>query len=154
MKSYITIVLILLFVGTSVAQKRLKPPKNQTNIESVDHFINSAFNIYNTVYDFQYGEDTTTSNIVEQEPNSQLLQTAHNDDVNNEDAHPDTEEPKDEFEILEQNIINMINQVPDMIEEIEKQSVAKQVRATLNLNKAVKALRQSGKMIKKVIKGE
>jgi len=48
----------------------------------------------------------------------------------------------------------MINQVPDMIEEIEKQSVAKQVRATLNLNKAVKALRQSGKMIKKVIKGE
>lgn len=50
--------------------------------------------------------------------------------------------------MLEEQINSMIDSVPEIVDEIEKQSVATKLRATLNLNKAVKALKQSGKFVK------
>lgn len=124
------------------AQKRLKPPKNNTNIASVDQFIKSAFTIYDTVYEFQHGADEASASLDEAEVSTTI------------ESQAKKEQPEDEFEVLESSIMDMIDQVPDMIEDIEKQSVAKQVRATLNLNKAIKALKQSGKIVKLAIKGE
>jgi predicted nucleic acid-binding Zn finger protein len=123
----VTLTALLLF-GTAFSQKRLQPPKKSTKVESVDTFVTSAFTIYNTTFDFHYG-------------------------ATQEVEDTDATKEKDQLEMLEEQINNMIDSVPDIVDEIEKQSVATKLRATLNLNKAVKALKQSGKFVKMELTG-
>lgn len=149
---------IILFCFTSMvfAQKKIPAPKTITNIESVDNFVQSAFNIYSTVFDFHYGESTKIIDSInsKNEIEASFLEENENQETTNESSNESEKETKDEFEIIENNIKQMIEEFPMMLEVIEKESTAKQIKATFNLNKAIRALRKSGKMIKMTIKGE
>ena len=119
--------------------------------------MQSAFNIYNTVFDFHYGGSTEITNLNdnEYEIEESLLEdeeTQKTSDASNIEIEETT--TKDELEIIENNIKQMIGGFPTMLEIIQQESTAKQIKATLHLNKAIKVLRRSGKIIKMTIKGE
>jgi len=156
--TYVSIILFC-FGSIAFAQKKIPAPKTVTNIESVDSFVQSAFNIYNTVFDFHYGGSTeiTYVNDSEDKIEETLLEdgeTIETLDESTIEIEEGEETNKDEFEIIENNIKRMIEEFPSILEVIEKESTAKQIKATLNLNKAIKVLRRSGKIIKMTIKGE
>ncbi len=136
---------VVLF-GWSYAQKRMKPPKAPTNIKSVDEFVTSAFTIYNTVFDFHYGiTPLETPNDMEGEDES--------DEVDLEVASDPEEAKKDEFQLMEESISQLLESVPDILEEIDNHSVAKQLKATLSVNRGIKALKESGKFVKLTFTG-
>lgn len=155
MKNTIICCLSLFFLGWVQAQKRLTPPKAKSNIESVDQFVAAAFEIYNTTFDFHYGMVSE----INAEDNQILGDADGEGETEIEDANEAEElsiaaaEPKDEFRILEENIKILMASVPQILEEIDSHSVARQVKATLSINRAIKALKQSGKMVKTQVVG-
>ena len=153
---YLSIVLFY-FASMVFAQKKIPVPKTTTNIESVDNFVQSAFNIYNTVFDFHYGENLEITNLSdnEYEIDESLIEDEETQKISDEfNIEMEETTTKDELEIIENNIKQMIEEFPTMLEVIQQESTAKQIKATLNLNKAIKVLRRSGKIIKMTIKGE
>jgi hypothetical protein len=117
---------LFLMVSISYGQKRIKPPKGKSNIASVDKFVVSAFKIYNTVYDYSYSP-------------SEPVQ---------ESTDESQDEGTDEFEVMEEEISNLLELAPDIIDEIDQHSVARQVKASLHMKKATRALNLSKKMIR------
>lgn len=148
-KGYI-LILLLCFTSIASSQKRIKPPKTLTNIESIDNFVQSSYTIYDVVFDFHYGktQELIIDEIQESESNEDTPEDTLNDPATTDSSNIN------EFATIETHINSMIEQLPLMLEIIENQSVAKQIKATLNLNKAIKVLRKSGQLIKMTIKGE
>lgn len=151
MKSISTLVLGLLALGIVHAQKKLTAPKSKTNIESVDKFVDAAFNIYNTTFDFYYGT-TIESEATDLEKDTEIEEEDIDGEVLETETMEDAEQ-KDEFKLMEENIGQLMASVPDILEEIEHHSVSRQLKATLNVNKAIKALKQSGKLVKMTFTG-
>jgi hypothetical protein len=120
---------LLLFLPSIEAQpkKRLKPPKRDSKVKSVDRFVDHAFNLYGKI--FVYDSLTQVSAEIPSELEDELVESA------------------------ERDIDSLWQVVPEIIEDISDASPLKKVKATLNLNKAKKALKYSGQTIKNYFVG-
>ena len=153
MKTLYVVLICTLISFSAFAQKRLNPPKSKTNIESVDKFVDAAFTIYNTTFDFHYGI-TEESVDAASDDSEEVLDEESVGEETDGDAIVEEEEKKDEFKVMEESIGQLMESVPDILEEIDNHSVSKQLKATLNVNKAIKALKHSGKLVKMTFAGE
>jgi outer membrane protein OmpA-like peptidoglycan-associated protein len=115
-----------IFIGTTLeAQtKKLKRPKSRIGAASVDAFVSESFDIYDKVYKYDgYAEAGTPLD-------------DHDIDVL-EDAISDLE--------------GLSASIPDILDDISRLSVLRQGKATLQMNKAQKALKYSIKTTKKLL---
>ncbi|WP_321262614.1 OmpA family protein [Psychroserpens sp.] len=121
-------IFILFFLSTSVAQtKKIKRPKSSVGISSVDTFVRESFDIYDKVY--KYDGYAASGTPLEDEDIDVL------------------EEALDELAVLTETL-------PNILDDIEGQSVFKQGKATLQMNKAKKALKYSTKTAKELLLGQ
>lgn len=153
MKTSIIYLFSFLCLSILHGQKRLTPPKAKSNIESVDKFVAAAFEIYNTTYDFHYGV-IDEGNLNDERPIDEDEDGMETEGELEEEGDIQESSPKDEFKILEENINVLVENVPNILEEIDNHSVAKQLKATLSVNRAIKALKYSGKMVKQTFTGQ
>ncbi len=121
---FISIVCIFLFNMTieSQTKKRLKLPKRISKVKSVDQFVDHTFNLYNKI--FVYDSLAQVGAEIPSDLEDQLVESA------------------------ERDMDSLWRVVPDIIDDISDASFMKKARATLNLNKAKKALRYSGQTLK------
>lgn len=121
-------VVLLLFIFNGNAQtKQLKRPKSAVGISSVDHFVTNAFDIYDKVYKY---DGYAASGTPLEDEDLDVLEDALND------------------------LEGLSNSAPDILGDLEGASVLKQGKATLQINKAKKALKYSIKTAKKLILGQ
>ncbi|WP_299100837.1 hypothetical protein [uncultured Winogradskyella sp.] len=117
-KPHLVIVLsmfiLLPLIGWSQV-KRLKPPKRNSKIESVDKFVNHSFELYYKV--FVYDSLTRAGIEVPAEIEDELIERAESD------------------------VDSLWQEVPDIVDDISDASFMKQAKATLNLNRSKKALK-------------
>ncbi|GAB5401336.1 MAG: hypothetical protein Aureis2KO_29210 [Aureisphaera sp.] len=120
---------LLLFVGSSIqAQtKRIKRPKSSVGIYSVDTFVRNSFDIYDKVYRYDgYAKAGTPLD---------------DDDIDVlEDALLDAEQ--------------LLTSAPNILSDLDGQGALKQAKATLQINKAKKALKYSVKTAKELLAGK
>ncbi|EDP72218.1 Outer membrane protein and related peptidoglycan-associated (lipo)protein-like protein [Flavobacteriales bacterium ALC-1] len=119
---------LVLFVSPSLeAQtKKLKRPKNKVGISSVDKFVKESFDLYEKVYKYDsYAEAGT----------------------------PLEDEDIDVLEDALENVSALSESAPDIVDDLSGKSVFKQGKATLQINRAKKALKYSIKTAKKLLLG-
>lgn len=105
---------LLFFISNTYAQtKQLKRPKNKAGISSVDNFVTQSFDLYDKVY--KYDGYAAAGTPLEDEDIDVL-----------EDALDDLQ--------------GLSESAPDILGDIDGASVLKQTKATLQINKAKKAL--------------
>ncbi len=101
---------------------RIKPPKRESKVSSVDLFVDKSFNLYNKV--FVYDSLTQAGIDIPAELEDELAERA------------------------EQDLDSLWQLAPDIVDDISDASFMKQAKATVNLNKAKKALKYCGLIIK------
>ena len=114
----ITTILVIIFLIPILAQsqsKRVKPPKRVSKIASVDQFVDQSFELYHKV--FVYDSLTSAGIEVPMEIEDELV------------------------ERIEQDIDSLWQAVPDITDDISDASFMRQAKATINLNRAKKALK-------------
>ena len=121
----LSIVLALLFVPTVEAQtKKLKRPTSRVGMNSIDTFVRESFDIYDKVYMYDsYAEAGT----------------------------PLTDDDIDVLENALDDLTYLSDSAPDVIVDMNRLSVLKQGKATLQINRAQKALNYSIKTAKKLL---
>ncbi|WP_299336935.1 OmpA family protein [uncultured Psychroserpens sp.] len=127
-KMLLTSLVFVFFIPLSYAQtKKIKRPRSSVGISSVDNFVRESFDLYDKVYKYDgYAEAGTPL----------------------EDEDIDTlEEALDDVTVLSES-------APDIISDLDGQNVLKQGKATLQINKAKKALKYSVKTAKELLLGE
>lgn len=120
---------ILLFVVPSLeAQtKRIKRPKSRVGISSVDRFVQESFDIYDKVYKYDgYAEAGT----------------------------PLDDEDIDVLEDALDDLQGLSDSAPDILGDLDGANALKQAKATLQINKAKKALKYSIKTAKELLLGQ
>jgi len=126
LKKYrITIIIIIVFSHISLAQRpRLNEPKRKSKIASVDQFVDNSFSLYYKV--FVYDSLTKTGAEIPTEIEDELIRRA------------------------EVEADSLWQVLPTIIEDMGSgnYNIMKKGKATINLNKAKKALRFSLEMIK------
>lgn len=121
----ILILAIYLIPSYSFSQeKRIKPPKRQSNISSVDQFVGNTFNLYHKV--FVYDSLTQAGVEVSAEIEDELMERAEKDIDSLWDIFPEV------FDDMANGRANLM----------------KKGRATANLNKSKKVLRYCLTMVK------
>ncbi|MEH6538153.1 MAG: OmpA family protein [Psychroserpens sp.] len=127
-KFTLTILVVLFFIPLSYSQtKKIKRPKSNVGISSVDNFVRESFDLYDKVYKYDgYAEAGTSL----------------------EDEDIDTLE-----EALD-DITGLSESAPDILSDLDGQNVLKQGKATLQINKSKKALKYSIKTAKELLLGE
>ncbi len=119
---------LVFFVSHTFAQtKRLKRPKNPVGISSVDNFVTQSFDIYDKVYKYDGY------------------------------AAAGTPLDDDDIDVLEDaldDLQGLSDSAPDILGDIDGASVLKQAKATLQINKAKKALKYSIKTAKALLLGQ
>lgn len=122
-------VIFFLLISLKVnSQTRIKLPKRSSKIQSTDLFVKNTFNLYNKV--FVYDSLTKAGVEVPSDLEEELLESAKRD------------------------IDSLWEVVPDIIDDISDASFMKQAKATLNLNKAKKALKYCGSYMKTAVLGK
>lgn len=122
-----TLVLLFATPRSYAKTKKLKRPKSTVGISSVDNFVRESFDLYDKVYKYDgYAEAGTP--------------------LDDEDIDV-LEEALDEVSALSEN-------APNILADLDGQSILKQGKATLQINKAKKALKYSIKTIKELLAGE
>ncbi len=118
-------IILLFFVSTSEAQtKKLKRPKSTVGISSVDRFVRESFDIYDKVYKYDgYAEAGT----------------------------PLDDEDIDVLEDALDDLEGLSESAPDVLGDLDGTSALKQAKATLQINKAKKALKYSIKTTKELL---
>lgn len=116
------LVFVFLLPMLSWSQKRIKPPKRASKVESVDVFVNNTFELYHKV--FVYDSLVNAGVEIPAEIEDELVEHA------------------------EQDVDSLLQIVPDLIDDISDAPFMRQAKATLNLNKAKKALKYCGITIK------
>lgn len=107
--------------------KQIKRPKSRTGVNSVDTFVSESFDIYDKVYKYDgYAESGT----------------------------PLEDEDIDVLEDALDDLEGLSDSAPDILGDLDGLSVLKQGKATLQMNKAKKALKYSIKTAKKLLLGE
>ena len=121
-------VVFLLFTPIAQSQtKKIKRPKSRVGITSVDNFVRESFDLYDKVYMYDgYAEAGTA---------------LEDDDIDV------LEEALDDVMILSES-------APDILSDLDGQNVLKQGKATLQINKAKKALNYSVTTAKALLLGE
>ena len=103
--------------------KQIKRPKSRVGVSSVDTFVAGSFNIYEKVYKYDgYAEAGT----------------------------PLEDEDIDVLEEALDDLEGLSDSAPDILDDLDGLSVIKQTKATLQMNKAKKALKYSIKTVKKL----
>lgn len=120
---------IILFIAPTLdAQtKKLKRPKNRVGVASVDNFVQESFDLYDKVYKY---DGYAASG-----------QSLDDDDIDV------LEEALEEMSALSDN-------APDIINDLDGVGVLKQGKATLQMNRAKKALSYSIKTAKELLLGQ
>ncbi|WOD44408.1 OmpA family protein [Hwangdonia lutea] len=120
--------MLLFFVSSAYAQtKQLKRPKSKVNISSVDNFVAQSFDLYDKVYKYDGY------------------------------AAAGTPLDDDDIDVLEDaldDLSGLSDSAPDILGDIDGASVLKQAKATLQINKAKKALKYSIKTSKELLLGQ
>ncbi|MEP5338372.1 MAG: hypothetical protein ABJL44_10610 [Algibacter sp.] len=114
-------------LGTS-QPSRIKVPKRMSKITTTDKFVSKTFELYNKV--FIYDSLTIAGVEIPGELEDELMESAVRD------------------------IDSLWEVVPDIIDDISDASFMKQAKATLNLNKAKKALKYCGNYMKSTVVGK
>lgn len=124
----ITLCLLIFVAPTLEAQtKRLKRPKSNIGISSADRFVKESFDLYDKVYKY---DGYAASGTALEDEDIDVLEDALGDlDVLSESA-------------------------PDILSDLDGAGVFKQGKATLQINKAKKALNYSIKTAKELLLGE
>jgi outer membrane protein OmpA-like peptidoglycan-associated protein len=127
-KLAITLLALLFFIPLAYSQtKKLKRPNSRVKISSVDVFVQESFDLYEKVYKYDgYAAKRTPL-----------------DD--------------DDIDVLEEalsEITNLSDSAPDIISDLDGAGILKQSKATLQINKAKKALKYSIKTAKELLLGE
>lgn len=123
----VVILILFLMPASSWSQKRIKPPKRASKVASVDQFVNHSFDLYHKV--FVYDSLVKAGVDVPSEIEDELVERA------------------------EQNIDSLWQVVPDIVDDISDASFMKQAKATLNLNRAKKALKFCSTTVKAYFMG-
>jgi len=110
--------------------KRIKPPKKNCKIESVDGFVNYSFELYNKVFVY----DSLVKANVEL--------TGEQEDL--------------VFASIQRDADSLYQIFPTVLDDMtsSRSSILKKAKATINLNKAKKAIKFTGKTIKSYMTGE
>lgn len=126
-QTIITLCLCLFVVPTLDAQtKKLKRPKSRVGISSVDRFVKESFDLYDKVYKYDgYAEAGT----------------------------PLEDEDIDVLEDAIEDVSELSQSAPDILSDLDGAGVLKQSKATLQINRAKKALKYSLKTAKKLLFG-
>ncbi|ALJ04333.1 hypothetical protein APS56_03885 [Pseudalgibacter alginicilyticus] len=107
---------------------RLSMPNRSSKIKSTDDFVKNTFKLYDKV--FVYDSLTVAGVEIPPELEEELLESA------------------------ERDIDSLWEVVPNIVDDIGDASFMKQARATLNLNKAKKALKYCANYVKTTILGK
>ncbi|WP_203257807.1 OmpA family protein [Hyunsoonleella ulvae] len=118
---------LFLIPSLDAQTKQLKRPKSRVGISSVDSFVQESFDIYDKVYKYDgYAEAGT----------------------------PLDDEDIDVLEDALDDLEGLSASAPDILGDIDGASVLKQGKATLQINKAKKALKYSIKTSKELLLGQ
>lgn len=121
-------VALLLFISSTYAQtKQLKRPKSKVGMYSVDNFVTQSFDLYDKVYKYDGYAAAGT---------------------------PLDDEDIDVLEDALDDLSGLSDSAPDILSDIDGASVLKQAKATLQMNKAKKALKYSIKTAKELLLGQ
>ena len=127
-KHALAVLVLLCFIPEALSQtKKIKRPKSRVGISSVDGFVKESFDLYEKVYKYDgYAESGTPL----------------------EDEDIDVlEDALDDVSLLSDN-------APDILSDLDGENILKQGKATLQINKAKKALTYSIKTSKELLLGE
>lgn len=120
--------MLLFFIFSGHAQtKQLKRPKSKVKIASVDNFVTQSFDLYDKVYKYDGY------------------------------AAAGTPLDDDDIDVLEDaldDLAGLSDSAPDILSDIDGANVLKQAKATLQINKAKKALKYSVKTAKELLLGQ
>lgn len=120
--------IFLFTVNETIAQtKKIKRPSSTVGISSVDTFVRESFNIYDKVYMYD-GYAVSGKSL---------------DDS--------------DIDVLEQaidNVSGLLDSAPNILSDLDGKSVLKQSKATLQVNRAKKALKYSLKTAKELLSGK
>ena len=108
-------------ISVSAQERKLKTPK-KVNAKSVDDFVMFSFELYGKMYTLD--SINVTGGQLPEEIEDAILES------------------------LEYNVDSLIETIPDIIDDIDDLNWIKKAKATLNLNKARKALTYTAKSIK------
>ncbi|WP_299275206.1 OmpA family protein [uncultured Psychroserpens sp.] len=127
-KPLLTCFLFLFILPLSHAQtKKIKRPKSSVGISSVDNFVRESFDIYDKVYKCDGYAAAGT---------------------------PLDDEDIDVLEEALEDLSILSDSAPDILSDLDGQNVLKQGKATLQINRAKKALKYSIKTAKELLLGE
>lgn len=126
-KAFFALALVFFITTANSQTHRIKPPKRSSKITSTDNFVNNTFKLYNKI--FVYDSLTQAGVEIPAELEDDLLESA------------------------ERDIDSLWEVVPDIVDDISDASFMKQAKATLNLNKAKKALKYCGTYVKTMVLG-
>ncbi|MEO1032710.1 MAG: OmpA family protein [Bacteroidota bacterium] len=127
-KALLAFCVVLLIIPTLNAQtKKIKRPKSRVGVASVDNFVRESFDLYDKVYKYDgYAASGTP---------------LEDDDIDV------LEDALDELSSLSES-------APDIIKDLDGVGFMKQSKATLQVNKAKKALKYSIKTTKELLLGQ
>ncbi|SHH03569.1 OmpA family protein [Winogradskyella jejuensis] len=119
----------LFFLGnyTEAQTKKLKRPKNRVGISSVDNFVQESFDLYDKVYKY---------------------------DSYVQSGKPLEDEDIDVLEDALEDVTRLSESAPDIIGDLDGVGVLKQGKATLQVNRAKKALKYCIKTAKELLLGQ
>ncbi|WP_179344096.1 OmpA family protein [Winogradskyella ursingii] len=127
-KTGLAIALFLFIIPNLDAQtKKLKRPKSRVGISSVDNFVQESFNFYDKVYKYDGYAAART---------------------------PLEDEDLDVLEEALEDITILSESAPDILSDLDGKGALKQAKATLQINRAKKALKYSITTAKELIMGE
>ncbi|WP_411767396.1 OmpA family protein [Winogradskyella sp. A3E31] len=129
LKQIILIFSVLLFAAPllKAQTKKIKRPKSKVGISSTDNFVQESFDLYDKVYKYDGYASAGTS--------------LDDDDIDV------LEDALDEMTALSDN-------APNILSDLNGQGALKQAKATLQINKAKKALNYSIKTAKELLLGQ
>lgn len=109
------LIIFLIPMSSWSQEKRIKPPKRNSKIKSVDQFVDHSFELYHKV--FVYDSLVTAGVEVPVEIEDELMERA------------------------ERDVDSLMQVAPDIAEDISDAPFMKQAKATFNLNRTKKALK-------------
>ena len=121
------ILLFFLIPKLSAQTKEIKRPKSRVGVASVDQFVQESFDIYDKVYKYDGYAQTGT---------------------------PLDDEDIDVLEDALDDLQGLSDSAPDILGDLDGISVIKQGKATLQINRAKKALKYSVKTAKSLLLGQ
>jgi hypothetical protein len=118
----LTLAFLISPLFTFSQEKRIKPPRKKSRIIKVDSFVIKTFDLYNKV--FIYDSLTQAGGEIPAKLEDELMERA------------------------EMDVDYLLDLAPEALDDISDASVLKQAKATVNLNKAKKALNYCVKFVK------